>query len=95
MDEELVVTGGLFELLEDPDHPIRIWAVGSGFRHVGGGIAAAVGEVPVELVVNYPDGSGFSGLLATTPPEGARLRIGWAAETMADTDVVFTGPPNA
>jgi len=95
MDEELTVTGAIFEVLEDAEHPLRIWVSGSGFAQVAGRVAASVGDIPVDLVVHNPDGSGFSGLLAATPPDGARLRVGWTADLMTDTDVTFASQPNA
>ena len=95
MAEDLVVTGAVFEVLEDAEHPLRIWVSGSGFTQVAGRVVAAVGDVPVDLVLHNPDGSGFSGLLATTPPDGARLRVGWTTGSMADTDVTFGTQPDA
>jgi len=95
MADELTVTGAIFEVIEDVDHPLRIWVAGSGFAQLAESVAASVGDVPVDFVVHYPDDSGFSGLLSATPPDGARLRVGWAADSMADTDVTFAGQPNA
>ena len=88
--DDLIVTGGLFEVIEDGNYVLRLFAGGTGFAAVSRTVTAVVGDVPVDLVVHNPNGDGFSGMLATVPPEGAVLRVGWTPDSMADTAVTFS-----
>jgi hypothetical protein len=80
----------------DPNAPGGPWKLvvivtGSGFLERGLPLTASVGSVPVQGIFTNPDGSGFSGLLATTPNDGDSLSVGY--EVVASTDLVFH--PNA
>ena len=76
----------------DPNAPGAPWALvvtvtGSGFIERGLPLMASVGSVAVQGIVTNPDGSGFSGYLATTPNDGDALAVGYAAPAI--TDLVF------
>lgn len=76
----------------DPSAPAGPWALvvtvtGSGFVERGLSLMASVGSVPVQGIFTNPDGSGFSGYLATMPNDGDALAVGYAAP--ATTDLVF------
>jgi hypothetical protein len=88
--DELTVTDAVFEFLgEGEAGAVRIFASGGGFHLRGLQPAAKVGDVPVQDIVSYPGGAGFSGTLESEPADGARLRVGWNPEELVDTDVVY------
>jgi hypothetical protein len=64
-----------------------VTVTGSGFVERGLPLTANVGSIPVQGIFTNPDGSGFSGYLATTPNEGDALSVGYAAT--AATDLAF------
>ena len=92
---DLIVNDAIFESLEGAAWVLRLSVLGAGFDVCSTSITAVVGDVPVELVVHNPDGTGFSGVLATVPPNGAVLKVGWTPDTVADTAVTFHAGPNA
>ncbi len=63
---------------------MRVSVSGTGFDPRGLALMASVGAVPVQGVVLDPDGSGFSGYLATTPADGDALAIGFAQLNVTD-----------
>jgi hypothetical protein len=93
--DDLTVSDGIFEKLEGGQFVFRVFATGTGFDATSRAPIAMVGDVPVEQFVGYPDGLGFSGLLASVPPDGAVLRVGWTPDSLLDTPVVFSAPPIA
>ena len=76
----------------DPTAPGGPWQLtmvvtGSGFEARGLPLLATVGAVVVQAIFLFPDGSGFSGYLASTPNDGDALSLGFAALTA--TDLVY------
>ena len=85
------VTSAVF-LAPDPNAIGGPWALciavqGDGFVPRGMLLRATVGDVPVQSIFLYPDASGFTGLLATLPADGAVLSVGYGQ--LAPTDVVY------
>lgn len=76
---------------ELPGYLLQLSADGEGFEHRAVPLGARVGDVPVEQIFIYPDGSGFTGVLATEPDEGARLFVGYVDEGETETPVTY-GP---
>ena len=64
-----------------------VTVTGSGFIERSLPLVASVGSVSVQGIITNPDGSGFSGYLATTPNDGDALSVGYAA--LSTTDLVF------
>jgi hypothetical protein len=76
----------------DENVPGGLWALcisaqGDGFEERALPLQATVGSVPVELIVQWPDGNGFLGFLASIPADGDVLSVGY--EELAPTPVVF------
>lgn len=86
---DLTVADAVFEPLEGGDHVLRVFATGSGWEPRAYNAIATVGDVPVDQIVHYPDGGGFSGVLATEPADGSTLRVGWTHDELADTSVTY------
>ncbi|MGD0452777.1 MAG: hypothetical protein ABSB69_04210 [Solirubrobacteraceae bacterium] len=63
---------------------LRVSVSGTGFDARGLALMASVGAVPVQGILLDPDGSGFSGYLASTPADGDALAIGFAQLTATD-----------
>jgi hypothetical protein len=57
---------------------------GTGFEARGLPLQASIGAVMVEAILPFPDGSGFSGYLATTPNDGDVLSFGFAVSTVTE-----------
>jgi hypothetical protein len=91
---DLTVNSAMFEVIEDANYVLRLHAAGEGFDNISLTASAIVGDVPVERVVHFPTGNGFTGLLARVPPEGAVLRVGWTPGHFVDTAVTFQSAPN-
>ncbi len=89
MFEPPTATHAIFELLEGEPWPLRIHVAGEGYVARALPLAAVVGDVVVEQVVEDPTGRGFTGVLAEVPEEGAVLKVGWIDSDLVATDVVF------
>jgi hypothetical protein len=63
---------------------LEVIVTGSGFETRGLPLAASIGAVMVEAILPFPDGSGFSGYLATTPNDGDVLSFGFAVSTVTE-----------
>jgi hypothetical protein len=57
---------------------------GTGFEARGLPLLASIGAVVVEAILPFPDGSSFSGYLATTPNDGDVLSFGFAVSTVTE-----------
>lgn len=64
---------------------LYISAQGDGFVERAIPLQATVGTVPVEMIIQWPDG--FTGFLATEPADGDVLSVGY--EELAPTPVVY------
>lgn len=91
MYDNPTATHAVFESLEGGQYPLRIHVAGSGYVRRAIPIAAAVGPVMVQGILPYPDGGGFTGVLAEMPTVGDVLRVGWLGRDLVDTPVVY-GP---
>lgn len=100
MSEPLKPTGAIFEPVSEEDEfaggpwAYQVHVLGSGFVDRALPVSAKVGDVPVEQIVSGPDGGGFSGLLATEPPDGALLTVGWAGLEPIETTIAFSAGGN-
>jgi hypothetical protein len=88
----MTVDSANFEVLAVP--PIPAWAVRVSVRGTGLlvrtiPIGAEVGSIPVEAIVFDLDGGGFVGYLATKPPDGATLKVGYLDDELTDTGITF------
>jgi hypothetical protein len=66
---------------------LMISAQGDGFEERAVPLQAVVGTITVQMIIQAPDGNGFTGFLATNPAEGDVLSVGY--EDLAATPVVF------
>jgi hypothetical protein len=66
---------------------LYISAQGDGFVERALPLQATVGSVPVQMIVQAPDGNGFSGFLAAIPADGDVLTVGY--EELVPTSVVY------
>jgi hypothetical protein len=95
MFDRPVATEATFEVTDDPEHPLRLHVVGTGFVDRALPLCAMVGEVEVIQVRFWIGGDGFSGDLNALPSEGDVLRLGWFDDgDLVDTPVVYHASGN-
>ena len=89
----ITVASANFEVLAMPPIPewiVRVSVKGTGFVNRAVPLGATVGSVPVEGIVLDLDGGGFVGYLATQPPDGSTLQVGYLdAEELTNTGITF------
>jgi hypothetical protein len=92
-------TASAAQFLPPPEGaPFGPWALyvsvqGDGYVERAIMLSATVGDIPVQMIYQSPGGDGFIGFLATVPPDGAVLSIGY--EQLAPTSIVYQSPPVA
>jgi hypothetical protein len=81
-----------FDVENSGDLRFQVLATGEGFPIDSYGLEARLGDEQLQLVSVSSDGSGFSGYLVLTPPDGARLFVTVPGFEEIDTGLVFPTP---
>ncbi|MDX6530203.1 MAG: hypothetical protein QOH41_2493 [Blastocatellia bacterium] len=76
----------------DPIWVLRVEVKGGEFQHRAAPVVATVGDVPVEAIIVRAAGDGFVGHLRASPPDGAKLKIGYLDTELVETDFTYSAP---